>query len=151
MKNTTTNLKNLRKQNLPDQKTELFEKKSTRSIGNIGEDKAVSFLKAENYTIVSRNWRTRTGEIDIIAEEKKSDDENILVFAEVKTLPSGDLETLGHELNLRKQKRIIETAKFFLTKHRQYNNSKIRFDVLVIDMPDFPPVYHIKNAFSEFV
>ena len=37
------------------------------------------------------------------------------------------LETFTHELNLRKQKRIIETSKFFLAKHRQYNNSKIRF------------------------
>ena len=74
-----------------------------------------------------------------------------MVFVEVKALPRGNAETLSHELDARKQKRIIETAKFFLTKHRQYSNSKIRFDVIVIDMPDFPPVYHIKNAFSEFV
>ena len=119
---------------------------STRTIGTSGENKAADFLLSRGYEIIARNWRTRYGEIDIIALY-----EGILVFAEVKTLPSGDLETLSHELNLRKQKRIIETAKFFLAKYRQYSNSKIRFDVLVVDMPQFEPVYHIADAFSELV
>lgn len=119
---------------------------STRSVGSSGENKAADFLMSKGYEIIARNWRTRRGEIDIIALYK-----DILVFAEVKTLPSGGLEVLSHELNLRKQKRIIETAKFFLAKYRQYNNSKIRFDVLVVDMPQFEPVYHIADAFSELV
>ncbi len=71
------------------------------------------------------------------------------MFVEVKTLPSGNPDILAHELNLRKQKRIIETSQFFLLNNRQYNNSKIRYDVIVIDMPDFEPVYHIQEAFSE--
>ena len=122
------------------------EKTSTRQIGNSGEDKAADFLSAQGYQIVERNWRTRRGEIDIIAHK-----DDILVFAEVKTLPSGDPEVLARELDGRKQKRIIETAKFFLAKYRQYNNSKIRFDVLVVDMPGLDTVYHIANAFSELV
>ncbi len=122
------------------------EQSSNRSVGNDGENRAALFLESRGYTIIARNWRTRFGEIDIIAQ--KSD---LLVFAEVKTLPSGGLETLAHELNLRKQKRIIETSKFFLAKHRQYNNSKIRFDVLAIDVPELEPVYHIEDAFSELV
>lgn len=119
---------------------------SKRNVGTDGENRAALFLESRGYTIIARNWRTRFGEIDIIAQ--KSD---LLVFAEVKTLPSGGLETLAHELNLRKQKRIIETSKFFLAKHRQYSNSKIRFDVLAIDMPELEPVYHIEDAFSELV
>ena len=119
---------------------------SKKTVGNRGEDKAAAFLASKGYRIIERNWRTRTGEIDIIAEK-----EDVLVFAEVKTLPSGGLETLSHELNLRKQKRIIETSKFFLAKHRQYNNRKIRFDVLAIDVPELDPVYHIEDAFSELV
>ena len=124
----------------------LSEQPSKRSVGNDGENRAALFLESRGYTIIARNCRTRSGEIDIIAQ--KSD---LLVFAEVKTLPSGGLETLAHELNLRKQKRIIETSKFFLAKHRQYNNSKIRFDVLAIDVPELEPVYHIEDAFSELV
>ena len=121
-------------------------KESTRSKGNSGEDKAAAFLLGESYRIIERNFRTRSGEIDIIAQK-----DDVLVFVEVKTLPSGDAETLAHELDIRKQRKIIKTANFFLVNHREYNSSKIRFDVIVIDMPDLPPVYHIPNAFTEFV
>jgi len=103
-------------------------------------------LTSESYRIIERNFRTRSGEIDIIAQK-----DDVLVFVEVKTLPSGDAETLAHELDIRKQRKIIKTANFFLVNHREYNSSKIRFDVIVIDMPDLPPVYHIPNAFTEFV
>lgn len=122
------------------------KKKSTKVVGSDGEEKAAAFLVSGGYGIVSRNWRTKRGEIDIIAEK-----DGVLVFCEVKTLPSGNLETLSHELNFRKQKRIIETAKFFLLSNRKYNDSKIRFDVLVVDMPGFAPIYHIQDAFAEFV
>jgi len=121
-------------------------RESTVTVGKSGEEKACTYLKTLNYDIIARNFRRRGGEIDIIAKDKE-----ILVFIEVKTLPSGNIETLGHELNLRKQKRIIETSKRFLEINRQYNDSIIRFDVLVIDMPGFPSVYHIKDAFSELV
>ena len=124
----------------------LAENKSSHQKGADGENKAVGFLISENYSIVARNWRTRYGEIDIIAFR-----DDTLVFAEVKTLPSGQLETLAHELNKRKQKKIVKTAQFFLLNHREYSNSKIRFDVLVVDMPGLPSVYHIVDAFSEQV
>ena len=126
----------------------LFEKrkKSTKKIGDNGENRAAEFLVHSGFKIISRNWRTRSGEIDIIAEK-----DDVLVFVEVKTLPSGNIETLSHELNSRKQKRIVETAQFFLLDNRKYSNSRLRFDVLVIDMPGCPAVYHIQDAFSEFV
>lgn len=117
-----------------------------RAIGNYGEQKACEHLVKESYRIIERNWRTNVGEIDIIAAK-----DDVLVFVEVKTLPSGNAEILSHELDSRKQRKIIKTANFFLLKHREYNISKIRFDVIVIDMPDLPSVYHIQDAFSEFV
>ena len=120
--------------------------KSTRQVGSEGEEKASLWLQEQGYEIVARNWRTRRGEIDIIAEKG-----NLLVFAEVKTLPSGDMETLSHELDERKQKRIVETAKLFLLNHRKYSNDTIRFDVLVVNMPGLSDVYHIEDAFSELV
>lgn len=122
------------------------ETKSLKKLGNYGEQKAADFLANKGYRIIERNWRTRRGEIDIIAET-----DNVIVFAEVKTLPSGNLRTLEKELGPLKQKRIVETAKCFLSKYRQYNCRYVRFDVLVVDMPDFESVYHIENAFSEYV
>ncbi|QTQ11464.1 YraN family protein [Treponema parvum] len=111
-------------------------------LGKNGEDRAALYLEQHGFTILDRNWRARSGEIDIIALKEET-----IVFVEVKTLPSGVISTLEHELNRRKQKRITETAKRFLAINRKYNNRFIRFDVIVVDMPGFPPVYHMENAF----
>ena len=115
-----------------------------KTTGNNGEDRAVLYLKSKGYSVIERNYRTKGGEVDIIALI-----DDVVVFVEVKTLPGGDIDLLAHELNIRKQKRIIETAKLFLLNHREYNSRVIRFDVLVIDLPGFDPVYHIQDAFSE--
>ncbi|MBO4320337.1 MAG: YraN family protein [Treponema sp.] len=120
------------------------QKKSTVQKGHEGEDRAVKYLESQGYKIEGRNFRTRRGEIDIIASK-----EDLLVFVEVKALPHGNPEILAHELNSRKQQKIIETAKFYLEKYRQYNSRAIRFDVLAIDVPELEPVHHIVNAFSE--
>lgn len=121
-----------------------FQKISTRQKGNLGEDKACAFLEKNGYKILERNFRVRDGEIDIIASKG-----DYLVFVEVKSLPGGTLETLSHELNSKKQKKIIKTSKCYLEKHRQYSNRYIRYDVLAIDVPVLDPVHHIENAFSE--
>ena len=117
---------------------------NTRLIGNEGENRAAAFLETKGFSIIERNWRTNRGEIDIIAVKN-----DILVFVEVKTLPNGTLDMIQRELNNQKRQRIIKTSKRFLLKHREYNNSYVRFDVIVIDMPGLEAVYHIENAFSE--
>ena len=117
---------------------------NTRIIGNDGENRAAAYLVSKGFEIIERNWRTNRGEIDIIAYKN-----DVLVFVEVKTLPNGTLDMIQRELNSQKRQRIIKTSKRFLLKHREYNNSYVRFDVIVIDMPGLEPVYHIENAFSE--
>ena len=117
---------------------------NTKSIGNNGENRAADYLVSKGFEIIERNWRTNRGEIDIIAYKN-----DVLVFVEVKTLPNGTLDMIQRELNNQKRERILKTSKRFLLKHREYNNSYVRFDVIVIDMPGLEPVYHIENAFSE--
>ena len=117
---------------------------NTKITGNKGEDRAAAFLESKGFSIIGRNWRTNRGEIDIIAFKNDT-----IVFVEVKTLPNGTLDMIQRELNYQKRERIIKTSKRFLLKHRQYSNSYVRFDVIVIDMPGLEPVYHIENAFSE--
>ncbi|MGL4982999.1 MAG: YraN family protein [Treponemataceae bacterium] len=110
-----------------------------------GEQRAEEFLVKNGYKIIERNWQKRCGEIDIIAEI-----DNILVFFEVKTWPNGSVESIEKVINKKKQKRMIETAKFFIESYRQYSSSFMRFDVLLLDMPQFPEqVYQIENAFLE--
>ena len=117
---------------------------NTKIVGNEGENRAAAYLLSKGFTIIERNWRTKGGEIDIIAFKN-----DILAFVEVKTLPKGTLDMIQRELNYQKRQRILKTSKRFLLNHRQYSNSYIRYDVIVIDMPGLEPVYHIENAFTE--
>ena len=117
---------------------------NSKIIGNEGESRASAYLESKGFEIIERNWRTKLGEIDIIAYKN-----DVLVFVEVKTLPNGTLDMIQRELNNQKRQRILKTSKRFLLNHRQYSNSYVRFDVIVIDMPGLEPVYHIENAFSE--
>lgn len=119
---------------------------TTRETGINGEQKASDYLISQGFSILERNWRTRTGEIDIIALK-----DEVIVFVEVKTLPNATIDMLKSVLSYRKQQRILKTSKCFLLNHRQYSNSLVRYDVIVMDMPGFPKVYHIQNAFSELV
>ena len=116
----------------------------SKLIGNNGEIRACNFLLSKGYRIIEQNYRTKGGEIDIIVSK-----DSILVFVEVKTMPHATIDMLTRVLNYQKQKRIIKTAKRFLLNHREYSNSYIRFDVIIMDMQNLPSVYHIENAFSE--
>ncbi len=124
----------------------MAKKLSTKELGRLGEEKARAFLVDKGYIILANNWRNNQGEIDIIASIN-----DILVFIEVKTLIAGNVETLELVLGKIKQKKIVKTAKCFLENNRQYIQGYIRFDVLVVDMPGFPSVYHIEDAFSECI
>ena len=117
---------------------------NTKTTGVEGENRACEYLLSKGFKIIERNWRTKGGEIDIIAYKNDT-----IVFLEVKTLPNGTIDMIQRELNYQKLQRILKTSKRFLLKHREYNNSYVRYDVIVIDMPGFDPVYHIENAFTE--
>ena len=78
---------------------------SSKEKGFLGEERVVNFLVNKNYQILFRNWRTKFGEIDIIALDKSNLNGDTLVFLEVKTLPSGNAETLEKELSVTKQKK----------------------------------------------
>lgn len=117
-------------------------------VGKKGEEVIASWLVNNGYTIIERNWRVLTGEIDIIAIEKE-----VLVFIEVKTLLNTALESLDIIVGKRKQIKISQTAKYFLKSHRQYHKLAMRFDVVVLRSSPFnlehPKVLHIKNAFGD--
>ena len=117
---------------------------NTKQTGNEGELRAAEYLQKKGFAIIERNWRTKGGEIDIIAYKNDT-----IVFVEVKTLPNGTFDMIQRELNYQKCQRIVKTSKRFLLNHRQYSNSYVRYDVIVIDMPGLEPVYHIENAFTE--
>lgn len=126
------------------------KKESDKRLGSAGEAFAAAWLEQRGYAILARNWRTRTGEIDIIAEKDKT-----LIFFEVKTLPHTPFSDLDIIVGSRKQERICRTAKYFLLTHRQYKKMHFRFDVLVLPFDprqteNAEPV-HLENAFEDCI
>lgn len=97
-----------------------------RKIGSLGEDMAVRFLESLGVEILERNYRSRFGEIDIIAKE-----DNTLLFIEVKYRKN---ESFGYPLeavDFAKRQKIKKTARFFLNENH-YFNMNIRFDCIGI-------------------
>jgi putative endonuclease len=113
------------------------------SKGKEGEQRAAEALQAAGMSIIARNFRSQRGEIDIIAL-----DGDILVFIEVKAWSAIGMENLPYSITHQKQLRIIETAKYFLSVHRQYNGRAIRFDVVFVGKE---AVTHLVSAFMERV
>jgi len=111
--------------------------------GKIGEDLAASFMEKRGMEIICRNFRSKDGEVDIIALDGET-----IVFAEVKAWSVYELEDLKYSLNVKKQDKIIKTAKYFLSINRKYSNMAIRFDVIFVRNNS---ITHLASAFTERV
>ncbi len=117
--------------------------RSTRSIGSRGEDLAVSFLEREGYRILKRGYRTRYGEIDIIAA-----DGEIIAFVEVKMRRGERFGSPSEAIDGRKQRQIARIARQFIAS-RRCEEKVFRFDsVLIVDRLNGTMTFElIKDAF----
>lgn len=106
--------------------------------GLIAENIASTLLKLKFYKILEKRFKTKLGEIDIIAVKNKT-----LIFIEVKQRknPEQFLDVISDT----QQKRIINSALIYLQRNPKYQNYDLRFDVIFIKFPWF--VKHIRNAF----
>lgn len=116
-------------------------------LGPWGEALAAAFLRRRGYHIVATNYRSRYGEIDIIAENAE-----YLVFAEVKLRRTAHFGAAREFVDLRKQERLRATASMFLEEHE--TALQPRFDVIEIYAPDglqtrHPYLRQIEDAFYE--
>ena len=100
---------------------------NTSGLGKEGEEKAAAALEAAGMKIIGRNYRSKTGEIDIIAIDGET-----IVFIEVKAWSVYGMEDLQYSLDSKKKQKIIKTANFFLLENRKYSNMAIRFDVVFV-------------------
>ncbi len=96
-----------------------------KTIGTNGENAAISYLEAQGYQILSRNYQAGRYELDIIALEK-----DILCFIEVKNYQYNSLKPLYSAINSKKKYFLITAAKHFLATHRQYESLISRFDAI---------------------
>lgn len=105
--------------------------KTSRKVdrGREAEERAVRYLKRRGYEVLTRNFRVRSGEIDIIALKKKE-----FVFVEVRLRGEGGMVTAAESVTLKKQKRIVRAAKAYLAKYpKVLDRFSIRFDVITFD------------------
>jgi putative endonuclease len=114
------------------------------SLGKQGEAIALQYLSSKGYHIVATNYRTRCGEIDIIAAYREA-----LIFIEVKTRKSRFLDSPLAAVTEKKQRSISIVAQEYLSRNKKFN-SDARFDVIAIHIGNFgkKSIEHIENAFD---
>ena len=99
------------------------------ALGRYGEDVAAAYLQRNGMTILARNWRCSSGEVDIIAREGST-----LVICEVKTRRSRAYGDPVEAVSERKLRRLRELALRWLDD-QQVHVPEIRFDVIGIVQP----------------
>ena len=99
----------------------------------------MKFLKKKGYLIKETNYKTRIGEIDIIAQDNET-----TVFVEVKTRTSGDFGRPGEAVNYDKRQKYVKVAEQYLIKNGLWE-TPCRFDVVEIENGE---INHVIDAFS---
>lgn len=114
--------------------------------GAWGESLAAEYLRKKHYRIVAAGYRSRFGEIDLIAQNRK-----FLVFVEVKLRKTDNFALAREYVNAAKQNRIRTTAALYLSENP--TELQPRFDVIEIYAPQGtetvrPVINHMEDAFE---
>ena len=114
-----------------------------RTIGERGEAAAIRFLEKKGYRILDKNYRCKSGEIDIVARDKDS-----IAFVEVKTRTSIEFGLPEESLSWRKKVHLTKVALNYLS-HRSIKGVNCRFDVVSVLMKgeNNHSIHLIKDAF----
>jgi putative endonuclease len=112
-----------------DQKSEMTgnSSRARKNLGDSGERRAALFLEQRGYKILARNFRTRVGEMDLIAEDADG-----LAFVEVRTRRGDALGSPEESLTQRKRGRLLTVAQEFLQAHDEYADRAWRVDLVAI-------------------
>lgn len=102
---------------MPSSSGHLFEEKMgfvgfMMKLGQWGEDYVAQVLENWGYTILERNWHSRYGEVDIIAQNQE-----FILFVEVKTRKSARYAQPYESVDQRKQAKILKTVESYLQAH----------------------------------
>jgi putative endonuclease len=113
-----------------------------RRAGRAGEERAARFLESLGYQILQRNFRTRRGEIDIVAQNGDR-----VAFVEVKSWNRFGPDQLGRSIDARKRGRIRSTSRAYLLRHPELQERRVGYDVILCS-PGADAPRHYENAFD---
>ena len=113
-------------------------------MGELGEKIAVDYLQQKSYKIVTMNWHSSRGEIDIIAR-----DADYWVFCEVKTRRNQTMANTFASITPQKREKLILTTQQYLNEH-QLEDVYWRIDAIaiVIRPNQEPLINHVEDAFD---
>ena len=115
-----------------------------QSLGKLGENLACAALAQRGYAIIRTRYRTKLGEIDIVAR-----DGDTLVFVEVKARAGDEFGGAAAAVTAWKQRKVALMAMNYLVQHR-LDDQSCRFDVVTVDIVDGQPprIEVYPNAFD---
>ena len=117
-----------------------------QALGRAAEDLAARRLEAEGATILLRNFRRRTGELDLVAMHS-----GVLLVVEVRLRSRDDYGGGAASVDARKRRRLVRTTQQLLQSDRGLARWPLRFDVMAVT-PTAPPtewrLEWIRHAFS---
>jgi len=118
---------------------------SRQLLGRAAEETAARFLESAGLAVISRNYRRRAGELDILARTSE-----LLIVVEVRTRSTERFGGAAASVNRRKQLRIMRAASQLLQSRRDLAKLPVRFDVMVVQMLQGAPpqVQWIQHAFE---
>ena len=118
-----------------------MSKRENKEKGNAGENIAEQYLRKHGYRILARNFKTGTGEIDIIAT-----DDACLIFVEVKMRFGDEYGLPSEAVDYAKQRKLAAVAAQYIKRYMLFG-APARFDVIEV-RGDTKEVNHIINAFE---
>lgn len=113
-----------------------------QQLGKHGESLAVAYLQQRDYAIITRNWHCSHGEIDIVAQQ-----DDMLVFVEVKTRRSMNIQSAFANITPSKQEKLIAAVYLYLSDHDQ-ENALWRIDAIAVAIPrrGTPVIKQVEDA-----
>ncbi len=121
-----------------------------KQIGNIGENIATDYLKKNGYQILARNFKTKWGELDIIAQKNR-----VIIFVEVKSLNKNlksDFQP-EDEITFHKARQLQKMTQIYLSNNKLQLDTPHQIDILAIELAEngqVANIRHIENAIEDY-
>lgn len=116
-------------------------------LGEAGEREAEASLIEHGLRLIERNYRCRSGEIDLIMLDSTAHDAEVLTFVEVRLRGAGAHVSALDSIDSNKQRRLISAARHYLMNHPEWERHPCRFDVVAL-APENDQLIWLTNAFE---